>query len=174
MARYRAGYERDYGLRDFDNRRPMLDVGSRGYDRGYRRPGMDREGYDRPWVGGYTEGYQGGSGGIGVDTSGGAMQTQWEQERHRRDYDRAFRTRGYGRDYRPGGEGRGRYVRGARGGYDRGHHGYDREYREDLERNRPRYSPVGGMAPTMGGSYRYRGDRAWPYDRWFNEWSRWF
>jgi hypothetical protein len=183
MARYRAGYDLDFGRRDFDSRRARMDVGSHGYDRGYRRGGFGGGAYERPWVGGYRDGYQGGSGGIGVDTSGRAMEIQWEQERNRRDYDRDFRTRRYGQDYRGGGYGGGeysgqerggRYVRGARGGYDRGYHGYDREYREDLERNRPRFSPVGGMAPTMGGSYVTRGNRAWPYDRWFNEWSRWF
>ena len=182
MARYRAGYDQDFGLRDFDNRRPRRDVGSHGYDRGYRSGGGGRP-FDRPWVGGYRDGFQGGSGGIGVGTSGHAMQSNWDWEHNGHDYDPTYRDResyrrshgGWqGRD--AGGSGgveRGRYVRGARGGYDTGYHGYDREYREDLERNRPRFSPVGGMHPSMGGSYVNRGDRAWP-GGWNNEWSRWF
>lgn len=131
MERYRAGYERDYGLRDFDNRRPRYDVGSRGYDRGYYRGGRGGA-YERPWVGGYHEGYQGGSGGIGVNTSGtgGAYLrgegTPWRQG-----------NPGYGRDYDTGGyhPGRGDYgIHGSResgrerGGFDRGYgrrRGYD-------------------------------------------------
>ncbi|HEX2095504.1 MAG TPA: hypothetical protein VHG28_24120 [Longimicrobiaceae bacterium] len=190
MTRYRAGYDLDYGRRAFDNRMGRLDVGSRGYDRGYLRTFGGGE-YRRPWVGGYHEGYQGGSEGIAMNTApSGRAYVHGEGTPWRAGYDRDYRSGprygGYGRGNPSidrgdqgymggGGEYDPRYVRGARGGYDRGYHGYDREYREDLERNRPRYSPVGGMNPAMGGSAAMDRGRGRGYDGgWFNRWSRWF
>ena len=63
--RYDDGYGRHGG---WETRMPD---GGRGFDRGY--PDPPRGGGDageRPWVGGYREGYQGGSGGYALGTSG--------------------------------------------------------------------------------------------------------
>ncbi|MEW5927570.1 MAG: hypothetical protein AB1941_08800 [Gemmatimonadota bacterium] len=150
MAQFRAGYEADYGLRDFDSRRPRFDVGSRGYDRGYRRR-LDTfgSGYTRPWTGGYHEGYQGGSEGIAMNTAptGGAW-VRGEGAPWTSGYDRDFRAgrrfggraRGYGeggdrgpglntgaydRDVRRGAPDRGGWTRaGSQRGFDQGDQGY--------------------------------------------------
>ncbi|HEX8271173.1 MAG TPA: hypothetical protein VF615_00900 [Longimicrobiaceae bacterium] len=131
MARFRAGYEADYGLRDFDSHRPRFDVGSRGYDRGYRqRLDTFGSGYTRPWTGGYHEGYQGGSEGIAMNTAptGGAW-VRGEGAPRTSGYDRDFRAgREYGGRNRGYGEGgdrgpglnTGRYDRDLRGSQDRG------------------------------------------------------
>jgi len=179
MARYRAGYEADYGFRDFDSHRPRFDVGSRGYDRGYPRIqsyARDR----RPWVGGYQEGYVGGSEGIavGAPRRGGSRSVRYDRGlrgagrpggyTRREAFDRG--DQGYaggGGEYDP------RYARRGRrpGRYDLGFRPTDEDYRRDLERHRPHFTPVGGMNPAMGGiaaiDHGYDGG-------WFNEWSRWF
>lgn len=127
MARFRAGYERDYGLRDFDSRRPRQDAGSRGYDRDPRgRLDTFGSGYTRPWTGGYHEGYQGGSEGIALNTAptGGAWIRGEGTPRHAA-YDRGFRSVGrYDRDVR--GAARGPWPRagGMRGAFDQGDQGY--------------------------------------------------
>jgi hypothetical protein len=158
MARYRAGYEDDYGLRDFGSHRPRHDVGSRGYDRGYLHGGQ-RGAFERPWVGGYREGYQGGSGGIGVNTSGtGSAWVRGEG---------GAGTRGYGLDYGRGRE-RGGRARGYREGggrgpglntggrFDRGDQGY-----------------AGGGGEYSGRYVRGGYDRG--YDGgWLNRGNRWF
>jgi len=60
---YDQGYGRGYGRHDgWEHRMPQ---GGRGYDRGYRQAGGPWNG-ERPWVGGYRDGYQGGSGGYSV------------------------------------------------------------------------------------------------------------
>lgn len=140
MARFRAGYERDYGLRDFDSHRPRLDVGSRGYDRGYRqRLDTFGSGYTRPWTGGYHEGYQGGSEGIALNTTPtGGARVRGEGNPRASGYDRAFRsasqsggrgpglnTGAYDRDVR-GGAGRGPWTRAGsmRNAFDQGDQGY--------------------------------------------------
>ena len=122
MARFRAGYEADYGLRDFDSHRPRYDVGSRGYDRGYRqRLDTFGSGYTRPWTGGYHEGYQGGSEGIAMNTAPtGGARVRGEGAPRTSGYDRDFRWgRGFG-GYDAGGDRGGRYDRDVRGGQDRG------------------------------------------------------
>ncbi|HET8656017.1 MAG TPA: hypothetical protein VFL93_10920 [Longimicrobiaceae bacterium] len=130
------------------------------YDRGYRRggyetgdwsdpyqgaPGVpyDRGGAgERPWVGSYRRGYEGGSGGIPTGA----------------------RPLGYDRDWWLGGHRPGRY-----GGE------YEREYREFDRLNHPRFSPVGGTYPAMGGSCRYGAlPRPLRDDLWFSDWTRWF
>ncbi|CAN5597729.1 hypothetical protein BH24GEM3_BH24GEM3_02910 [soil metagenome] len=118
-----------------------------GSGRDYGRT-RDREARaERPWVGGYREGYQGGSGGVP--------------------------TRASGRGGRAGGD-LGRTESRAYD-YDHGQGSYDRWYREFDAATRPRFSPVGGMHPAMGGSYVRQGERRpLGYDRWFNEWTRWF
>lgn len=112
-----------------------------GYDREQRRG----EG-GRPGVGGYRQGYPGGSGGIPVRASG--------RSRNQGDY-WWLGGRQYDRQYAYG--------------------SYDRAYREFDEANRPRFSPIGGMHAGMSGSY-LRGDPPRPlaYDRWFSDWTRWF
>lgn len=160
MARYRAGYDLDFGTRGSERGgRTHLDVGSHGYDRGLRRPEYRSEGYRRPWAGGYRDEYQGGSEGIAMRTTGRSVGVRDEMQ------ERGGYGPRYGRDYgRTGG-----------GHPDLSHRiRYGTDYDTRPEDFRPRYSPVGGMAPAMGGEYKYRGDRAWPYDRWFNEWSRRF
>ncbi|HEX7240368.1 MAG TPA: hypothetical protein VF263_08895 [Longimicrobiaceae bacterium] len=117
MTRYRAGYDSDHA--------------GRGYDRGYRRLdtfGSGRGG--RPWVGGYHEGYQGGSEGIAMNTTPTG-------------YDRGYRggpgQGGYDRGYRGGQEGRGRQAAG-RAPIDRGDQGYmggGGEYDPRYVRRRP-------------------------------------
>lgn len=128
------------------------------------RSGYGRGGGERPWVGGYRDGYQGGSGGMRTGgTRGGG------------NYDAGMRGPGMG----AGG------AQAGRGGRDEwwlgGHHPgrydetYDRAYQEFDQQNRPRYSPVGGTYSAMGGSYRYRGaPRPLRDDMWFSDWTRWF
>lgn len=145
MPRYRAGYDYDAGLRGFDNHRVRTDVGSRGYDHGYRLFQEGGSQYRRPWVGGYHEGYQGGSEGIAMNTApSGSAYVRGEGAPWRAGYDRDYRS---GREYRSdnrggygmgnpgrmdrgdqgymggGGEYSPRYLRGASGGYDRGYQG---------------------------------------------------
>ncbi len=183
MARYRAGYETDYGLRDFDAHRPRFDVGSRGYDRGY--PRIESFARDRrPWVGGYHEGYVGGSEGIAVGAPrrgegwSGPRPSRYDHDlrstdRFRREARREAFDRGDQGFAGGGGEYDPRYARSGRrrGRYDRGYRPTDEDYRRDLERHRPHFTPVGGMSPAMGGiaaiDHGYDGG-------WFNEWSRWF
>ena len=88
--RYDQGYGRHGGWE------MRMEHGDHGYDRGYRDPRQGRGGpAERPWVGGYEPGYQGGSEGISVRTTGPL-----------------YPDRGYGRDF--GGHERGyRRPRGA-------------------------------------------------------------
>jgi hypothetical protein len=94
---------------------------------------------------------------------------------------------GYARDFEPGTRDRARSAsRPEYGGdywwlgeraYERNHRGgrYDERYRKFDETHHPRYSPVGGTYPAMGGRYRYRRPPA-PLreERWFSDWTRWF
>lgn len=65
MMRYDEGYGRHGGWET------RMEHGDHGYDRGYRDPRQGRGGpTERPWVGGYRDGYQGGSGGYAVGTTG--------------------------------------------------------------------------------------------------------
>jgi hypothetical protein len=172
MARYDRGYDRS----------PRPASGDWATPYGSRRgmaPERHRSG-ERPWVGGYRDGYQGGSSGIPVgdrgymDESGGA-----------RRYDRGFRGErsGYDRGYRAGGGGR---PRGGYGGdywwlgerafdQDRARSPYDAWYRRFEEENRPRFSPVGGNYHAMGGEYMSRRPpEPLREERWFSDWTRWF
>ena len=75
--RYDQGYGRHGGWE------MRMEHGDHGYDRGYRDPRQGRGGpTERPWVGGYEPGYQGGSEGISVRTTGPL-----------------YGGRGYGRDF---------------------------------------------------------------------------
>lgn len=86
--RYDEGYGRHGGWE------MRMEHGDHGYDRGYRDPRQGRGGpAERPWVGGYEPGYQGGSEGISVRTTGPLYNDD-------RSYARDFHERGY---RRPGG-----------------------------------------------------------------------
>lgn len=138
MARYGRGYDAEYGgYRErggADWSRPNGEVGPlRGH------------GADRRWVGGYREGYQGGSGGIRTGGRGAPG----------------------GRDYWWLGEHELR--RSGRLG------GYDDAYRRFDEQVRPRNTPVGGTYAAMGGRYRYgQTARPLRDDTWFSDWTRYF
>jgi len=71
-----------------------------GYDLGYQRArGRFAE---RPWVGGYIEGFQGGSGGIELGTSGERVWQEWVEQRFARPPERLHgrrRPAGYARDF---------------------------------------------------------------------------
>jgi hypothetical protein len=52
---------------------------------------------------------------------------------------------------------------------------YDEAYRRFSESHHPRFTPVGGMYPAMGGSYsRHRPPRPLREPMWFSDWTRWF
>jgi hypothetical protein len=139
MARYGEAYGRGGAYRP-PGRGGRQGAGGRGrYDQ--------ESGYSRPWVGGYRQGYQGGSGGIRTGGAGPG--------------------RRYGGDYWWLGE-HDLDSRGPRQEYDRAYRDFDRT-------NRPRFSPVGGMHVGMGGAYsRRRPPEALRDPRWFSEWTRWF
>lgn len=83
--RYDDGYGRHGGWE------MRMEHGDHGYDRGYRDPRQGRGGpTERPWVGGYRDGYQGGSGGYAVGTTGPLYNDD-------RGYPRDFHERGYRR-----------------------------------------------------------------------------
>jgi hypothetical protein len=99
--------------------------GGRGFDRGYAEPRRGADPADRPWVGGYREGFQGGSGGYALRTSGPLYESYdafpGRGQHHERGYRRPRGSEGHGR------QGGGYFVRaragygdfGARGGGDR-------------------------------------------------------
>ena len=132
-----------------------------GWEQGRGRTG-DEEGHgsSRPRVGGYRAGYQGGTGGIEVDTTG-PIRRGYDRDFRERGYDREFRARGYDADLAR----RRQYLRS----------GYDRDFRDRPENFRPRFSPVGGMDAGMGGEYSRQGEpRPFRESRPTSEWTRWF
>jgi len=155
-----AGYDRGYG---------------RGYDRSIRPPsgdwaspygsrrGMNNDRYgagERPWVGGYREGFQGGSSGIPL---GGGYHGAPHQDRPSRA--RSGNRGGYDGDY---------WWLGERA-FEQNRERYDERYRRFNEETRPRFSPVGGTYQAMGGDLPYRRTPG-PLreERWFSDWTRWF
>ena len=75
--------------------------------------------------------------------------------------------RGYGRDYWWLGE----HELRRRGGFGR----YDEAYERFSERTHPRFSPVGGMYPPMGGRhFSTHPPRPIRENTWFSDWTRWF
>jgi hypothetical protein len=111
MNRYDRGYGGGAGNRGPDWARPNGDIRGGRYRRG---PGADR-----PLVGGYREGYQGGSGGIRT---------------------RGARQAPYARDYWWMG------ARGARGGgYDQAYRGFDRANQPQYSPVAGTYAAMGGQ-----------------------------
>lgn len=108
--RYDEGYGRRGG---WEQRMPE---GGRGWDRGYPDPRRGGDPVDRPWVGGYREGYQGGSGGYALGTSGPLYERYDAFDDGARDRERGYR-RPRGRPGR-GRPGSGYFVRARAGGYD--------------------------------------------------------
>lgn len=88
--------------------------GGRGFDRGYPRAGGGADPAERPWVGGYREGYQGGSGGYALRTTGPLYEEYDAFEGSGPEHERGYR-RPRGQPGR-GPRGRGYFVR-ARAGY---------------------------------------------------------
>ena len=117
----------------------------RGQGRGYDRGYRGEPPYERPWTGAYRPGFQGGSSGIPNRSSG----------------------RRYGGDYWWLGERE--MIRNSPPTH------YDEAYRRFNAESHPRYSPVGGNYPAMGGSYAYgRPPRPLREETWFSDWTRWF
>src|SRR5688572_26262366 len=113
MMRYDEGYGRHGGWE------MRMEQGDHGYDRGYRDPRQGRGGpMERPWVGGYEPGYQGGSEGISVRTTGPLYNDT-------RGYARDFHERGYRRPggVRPEGNRGGMSARDRDPSFGRGEHG---------------------------------------------------
>lgn len=106
--RYDQGYGRHGG---WEMRMPD---GGRGWDGGYPAPQHGGEPVDRPWVGGYREGYQGGSGGYALRTTGPLYESYGASAEGAQNRERGYRRpRG---SAGPGQQGRGYFVR-ARAGY---------------------------------------------------------
>lgn len=103
--RYDQGYGRQGG---WETRMPD---GGRGWDGGYPDPQRGGDPVDRPWVGGYREGYQGGSGGYALRTTGPLYESYGAPPEHERGY-----RRPRGMDGGRGRQGGGYFVR-ARAGY---------------------------------------------------------
>lgn len=121
--RYDEGYGRHGGWE------MRMEDGGHGYDRGYRDPRRGRGGpLERPWVGGYEPGYQGGSEGISVRTTGPLYDDT-------RGYARDFHERGYRRPRGAPPEGRGVRMRGSARDLDpsfgRGEHGDAFAYQDE-------------------------------------------
>ena len=99
-------YDRGYGRHDGWEYR-MRD-GRRGYDHGYRHGGEWNG--ERPWVGGYREGFQGGSGGYAV----GGGPRYLDDDRGGPDHERGYRRP---RGQQGGGGHQGAYFFRGRAGY---------------------------------------------------------
>lgn len=138
-----------------------MEHGDHGYDWGYRDPRQGRGGpTERPWVGGYRDGYQGGSGGYAVGTTGPLYNDN-------RGYAREFRERGYRRPrgaQPPGGRMRvsGRDLDPS---FGRGEHGDTFAY--DDARGGTGFGSSGGGTGRGGGGYGrdFRGGYGREYDR---------
>ena len=93
-------YDRSFRSGGWETRMPE---GGRGWNHGYPEPGRGGDAADRPWVGGYREGYQGGSGGYAMGTSG-PLYESYGARPGRDDHERGYRRpRGQqGRGRRPG------------------------------------------------------------------------
>lgn len=152
MARYDRGYDRSLRPASGDWANPY------GSTRGMRNQRYD-SGY-RPWVGGYRDGYQGGSSGIPVGREYGGGSPESAGQGGGRGAQR------YGGDY---------WWLGERAfERERERDSYDVAYRRFNERTRPRYSPVGGTYHAMGGDYQRRPPRPLREETWFSDWTRWF
>lgn len=154
-------YDRGLGRGGWETRMPD---GGRGWSHGYPEPGQGGGAADRPWVGGYREGYQGGSGGYAMGTSGPLYESygaQPSRDDHERGYRRPRGQQGHGR--RPG-----TYFVRARAGYGGDFQGAERGDRfayEDARGGmgfgagsaRPGFGELGRMQGG-GGRGRYGAD----------------
>lgn len=154
--RYDEGYGRHGG---WEMRMPD---GGRGWDRGYPDAARGGDPADRPWVGGYREGYQGGSGGYALGTSGPLYEeygASGDPPRHERGYRRPRGQEGRGRHG-------GNYFVRARaseyGGDYGGRGGGDRFAYEDpagdtgfgASNPRPGFGRLGHLGGGYGGDFR--------------------
>ncbi|WP_420125400.1 hypothetical protein [Longimicrobium sp.] len=172
--RYDEGYGRHGGWE------MRMEHGDHGYDRGYRDPRQGRGGpTERPWVGGYREGYQGGSGGYAVGTTGPLYNDDhgYARDFHERGYRRPRgaqppqgRMRVSGRDLDPS-FGRGEHgdtftydEGGASGGGTGRGGGYGRDFRGGQGREYDR-----GMRGIGGYGRDFQNDPRWTRER-----TRWF
>jgi hypothetical protein len=175
MARYDRAYDRSLRPRSGD---PASPYGSRRGMR-YDRKFSGR----RPWVGGYTDEYQGGSYGIPVGGSPvggfGDRSGRGYDGGYRGGYDGGFRGMRHresgreGRGSRPDTGGRDLWWLGERA-FDHDRESYDDAYRRFNESTRPRFSPVGGNYHAMGGRYLGHPPEQLREERWFSDWTRWF
>lgn len=168
MARYNRGYDRSLHPSSGDWASPH------GSGRGLRH---DREhSGQRPWVGGYRDGFQGGSSGIPVGRGRFAGEGTGgdRYDRFRADAGAQRRPRGAGEER--GGYGGDYWWLGERAfDHRRERTAYDDAYARFDKENRPRYSPVGGNYHAMGGEYSYRRPpEPLREERWFSDWTRWF
>lgn len=163
--RYDEGYGRHGGWE------MRMEHGDHGYDRGYRDPRQGRGGpAERPWVGGYEPGYQGGSEGISVRTTGPIYNDG-------RGYARDFRERGYRRPggVRPDGD-RGPMRASARDldpSFGRGEHGDAFAY-GDQRGGTGSGGGRGGMERGGGYGRDFRGGYGGEYDRGMRGYAREF
>src|SRR5690606_3435932 len=51
---------------------------------------------------------------------------------------------------------------------------YDESYRRFSATHHPRFTPVGGMYPAIGGYYAAHRPRPLREPTWFSDWTRWF
>ncbi|HEX8393531.1 MAG TPA: hypothetical protein VF665_14400 [Longimicrobium sp.] len=134
-------YDRGYGPHDGWEYR--MRGGTHGYDGGYRAGGeWDGE---RPWVGGYRQDYQGGSGGYSVNTGPRSLDPGPLHDREH--HERGFR-RPRGQAGRASGARRSFAGNGMRGAYDRGFGGPSGGYDGGF-----RGGPGGGYHAGMRGGY---------------------
>ncbi|MBW3570109.1 MAG: hypothetical protein KY467_03275 [Gemmatimonadetes bacterium] len=156
--RYDQGYGRHGGWE------MRMEDGGHGYDGGFRDPGRRSRGgpAERPWVGGYRDGYQGGSGGYAVGTTGPLYADT-------RGYAGDFHERGY---RRPRGarpvDGRGTVrLRGSARDLDpsfgRGEHGDTFAYND--EAGGTGFGGPGGARGGTGRGGRYDREHGGGYDR---------
>lgn len=150
-------YDRGYGRHGGWEMR--MEDGRHGYDRGFRDPRRRAPGgaAERPWVGGYEPGYQGGSEGIALRTTGPLYDT--------REYAEDFRGRGHRRPR--GARPRGERLRAGEmdDSFGRGEHGDAFAYQD--ERGGTGFGGRGGPRRPMRHGYGrdFRGGYARDYDR---------
>lgn len=157
--RYDEGYGRHGG---WETRMPD---GGRGWDGGYPDPRRGGDPADRPWVGGYREGYQGGSGGYALRTSGPLYESYGagpDRENHERGY-----RRPRGADGGRGRQGGGYFVRARANGYGADFGGSGDRFAYEDAAGGTDFGP-GGARPGFGELGRMRGGARGRYGADFN------